>query len=217
MSYSTRVGFILTRGKLPLPWLRSGSRTAGLCNPRVHWHRSFIAASWAALVQGLTCCSAVAGHCPIDLIQYLLVSRQNQRGANKGNPLPCGRNSWLRSVGSRLTGDFSGAHHNLFYYRGSNLRGHSRFHHGNSEQYWDGGILNTTPQCFSYHDYPSGLVIESSAGHDYEVRDKLAGQIPNLSKQGNKKIPAADPRLLHTCPSPPSQARRPRVSGTILT
>ena len=51
------------------------------------------------------------------------------------DPLPCGRNSWLRSVGSRLTGDFSGPHHNLFYYRGSNLRGHSRFHHGNSEQY----------------------------------------------------------------------------------
>ena len=59
----------------------------------------------------------------------------------------------------------------LFYYRGSNLRGHSRFHHGNAEQYWDGGILSTTPQCFFYHDYPNRLVIESSVGHDYEVRD----------------------------------------------
>ena len=87
-------------------------------------------------------------------------------------PLPCGRNSWLRSVGSRLTVNFSGAHHNLFYYWGSNLRGHSRFYHGNTEQYWDGSILSTTPQCFSYHDYPSRLVIESSAGHDYEVRDR---------------------------------------------
>ena len=73
-------------------------------------------------------------------------------------PLPCGRNSWLRSVGSRLTGDFSGANHNLFYNQGSNLRCHSPFHHGNAEQYCDGGILSTTPQCFFYNDYPSGLV-----------------------------------------------------------
>ena len=109
--------------------------------------------------------------------RYLGDARAHVPLASASYPLPCGRNSWLRSVGSRLTGDFSGAHHSLFYYWGSNLRSHSRFHHGNAEQYWDGSILSTTPQCFSYYDYPSRLVIESSAGHDYEVRDSGHGSI----------------------------------------
>ena len=90
---------------------------------------------------------------------------------NLSYPLPCGRYSWLPSVGSRLAGDFSSVNPNLFYYWRSNLRGHSHFHHGNAEQYLDDGILSTIPQCFSYYNYASWLEIESSAGHDYEVRD----------------------------------------------
>jgi len=42
---------------------------------------------------------------------------------------------------------------------------------------WYSEHYTTLKQCFSYHDYPNKLVVVSSAGHDYEVRDTVLVQV----------------------------------------